>query len=95
MATWKIKLEGDENLLSRMGQHYVEKEAHIIRDGIDWFLESTEFEYFTDHNEVKVKAHEMIQKMLQEGKIPPQQANIAFGPVYRIHYDNSKTVYRD
>jgi|AGTN01.1.fsa_nt_gi hypothetical protein len=95
MATWKVKLEGDENLIYRMSQHYREKEALVIRDGNDWFLESTEFALMSEHTEVRRKGLEMVQKMMQEGNIPPQQQNVHPTVVYRIHYDNSKTVYRD
>lgn len=87
---WKVKLEGDENTFLQLQQKYTAPNAAITRDGINWFLESSDFEPMSDHQEVKQLAHQIVQSILTA-----TQANIVMGPIYRIHYDNSKTVFRD
>jgi len=87
---WKVKLEGDDNTLSKLTSGN-SAAAQISRDGVDWFLESTDFDMISEHLEVKDKAAQILSSMLGAGATT---ANIAMGPVYRIHYDNSKTVFR-
>lgn len=90
---WKVQVESDEATLAQLTQAYNTPAAQITKDGVDWFLESTDFSYFTDHLEVKQKASEIVSGMLASGKIPPQ-TEIQLGAIYRIHYDNSKSVFR-
>ena len=92
MPQWKVKLEGDENTIGALAQNFTDKEACVRRDGVEWYLESTQFEYFTDHNEVKAKASEIVSQMLQSGKVAGA-GNISLTKMVRIHYDNSKSVF--
>ncbi len=94
MAQWKVQLTGEDATFSQLQSHN-SRETQVMRDGINWFLESSEFELITDHMEVKEKAKQIVSALVASGKISPAAANIGFGAVYRIHYDNSKTVYRD
>lgn len=89
---WKVKLEGDDNTLASLAQAS-NPAAQIIKDGVEWFLESSEFALISDHVEVKEKAAAIVQGLLASGAVAGG-SNIALGPVYRMHYDNSKTVYR-
>jgi len=82
---WKVKLEGDENTLTKLASGG-NANAKVSRDGVDWFLESTDFEMISEHTDVKTKAASILSAM---------GAKVAMGPIYRMHYDNSKTVYRD
>jgi hypothetical protein len=82
---WKVKLDGDENALAQLAQAS-SPTAQIMKDGIEWFLESNDFALMSDHQEVKQRAAAIVHAM---------GANVSLGPVYRMHYDNSKTVYRD
>lgn len=94
MAQWKVQLQGEDSTFTQL-QTQNNRETQIMRDGVNWFLESTDFEFFTDHLKVKEKAKQIISALVASGNISPAAANIGFGAVYRIHYDNSKTVYRD
>jgi hypothetical protein len=89
---WKVRLEGDDNTLTLL-QQYNNPGAKIMRDGLDWFLESSEFQMLSDHREVKQKAAFILSSILGSGAV--SGATIGMGHVYRMHYDNSKTVYRD
>ena len=89
---WKVRLEGDENTISELAKTCTTPAARVSRDGLDWFLESSEFAMFTDHLDVKQKASEIMQSILSASATP--QATIALGVIYRIHYDNSKTAFR-
>lgn len=84
---WKVKLEGAEGAISQLANSG-NPAAKISRDGVDWFLHSGDFEMMMDHMDVKNRASEILQSL------GPSAANIGLGPVYRIHYDNSKTVFR-
>jgi hypothetical protein len=87
---WKVKLEGDDNTLTKLASGN-SAAAQVSRDGVDWFLESTDFEMLSDHLEVKDRANQILGSILSAGAAT---ANIGMGPIYRIHYDNSKTVFR-
>jgi len=84
---WKVKLEGDENTLSTLAGSCSSPQAKVVRDGVDWFLESTDFDVIMDPVEVKTRATEILTSVASG-------APVNLGPVYRLHYDNSKTVYR-
>lgn len=85
---WKVKLEGDDNTIGQLTKNN-SAAAQVLRDGVDWFLESTDFEMISEATEVKDKAGVILSSLAGASA-----AAIALGPVYRIHYDNSKTVYR-
>ena len=91
---WKVQLQGQESTLTQLAQAHNSPGSQITRDGVDWFLESTDFDYSTDHLEVKEKATVIVNSILASGTITPGSANIEVGAIYRIHYDNSKTVFR-
>jgi hypothetical protein len=90
---WKVRLDGEEGVLRQLAEENTTPAAQVTRDGVEWFLESTEFQYFTDHLEVKEKAGAILGSLLAAGSVPPQ-TSIALGAIYRMHYDNSKTVYK-
>jgi hypothetical protein len=87
MPQWKVKLEADDSTLGQLAGKCDSPKAKVIRDGVDWFLESTDFDMMMDPVEVKNKAVEIVGAIANGG-------SINLGPVYRLHYDNSKTVYR-
>ena len=91
---WKVRLEGDESALTKLTTACSSPDTRVTRDGIEWFLESKEFETLMDHVEVKEKATLIVHSALASGTESGAPANIVLGPVYRIHYDNSKTVFR-
>lgn len=84
---WKVKLEADDNTLGQLAGSCNRPNTTVVRDGVDWFLEATDFEMIMDPVEVKTKAAEILDAIANGG-------TIVLGPVYRLHYDNSKTVYR-
>lgn len=84
---WKVKLEGADGAIGPLANSG-NPAAQISRDGVDWFLESGDFALMSDHLEVKERASQIMQAL------GPSAANIALGPIYRIHYDNSKSVFR-
>lgn len=85
---WKVRLEGDEGTLSQL-QQASSPTAKVIRDGVDWFLESTDFEPLTDHVAVRERAATIVQAILAG-----QPVAVGLGPVIRMHYDGSKSVFR-
>lgn len=89
---WKAQLQGDESALSQLREANTVPNASITRNGVEWFIESTDFELLTDDGQVRQKAEQILSSMLGAGAAP--QSPIAIGPVYRMHYDGSKTVYR-
>jgi hypothetical protein len=89
---WKVRLEGDDNTLGNL-QQYNNPASKIMRDGVDWYLESSEFQMLSDYKEVRQKAAVILGSILGNGAV--SGATVGMGPVYRMHYDNSKTVYRD
>lgn len=89
---WKVQIEGDDESIAKLSQSN-SPGGQLTRDGTGWFLESNEFPLISDHVEVKQKALEIIQHLLTVNALPPQ-SNVVVGAVYRIHYDNSKSVYR-
>lgn len=94
MANWKVQLLGDDNTLTQLAVANKAPELYIARDGVDCFLESTEFVMMSDHLEVKGKAGAIIEALVASGKVPAG-TNLGIGVIYKMHYDNSKTVYRD
>lgn len=82
---WKVKLQADDNSLAQLQAKHTDPAAKVTRDGIDWFLESTEFVMLSDANEVREKATAIAQSVLT--------SPVSLGNVYRMHYDGSKTVY--
>lgn len=91
---WKVKLEGDDGTLGQIQQAYKTPAAKVSRDGVDWFLESDEFMAFTDPTEVRQKAGEILTGILAAGGEAGKNAKLALGPVIRMHYDGSKSVFR-
>ena len=86
---WKVRLEGDESTLSQLQQATSSPAAKVMRDGVDWYLESTDFEPLTDHVAVREKAATIVETIMGG-----QPAAVALGPVIRMHYDGSKSVFR-
>jgi len=85
---WKVRLDGDDNMLAQLAGANNTPVAKLSRDGVEWFLESSDFEMMTNHLEVKERAAQIVGAM--------QAATaVGIGPIYRIHYDNSKTVFRE
>ena len=93
MPDWKVQLLGDGDLLTELALANKSKEIYISRDGNDCFLESSDFIMSTDHLEVKAKAAEIVSALTKSGVAAG--ATIGLGTIYKIHYDNSKTVYKD
>jgi len=89
---WKVRLTAEEATITEMAQAFTTPAAKLTRDGVDWYLESSEFAYFTDHTDVKEKAQGIVGSFLTASTNP--QAKIEIGPIVRIHYDNSKSVFR-
>ncbi len=92
MPNWKVQLIADDEALTALALENKTPEVYITRDGVDCFLESTDFFMSTDHLEVKEKAAEIVQALLKSKSAPP---GLGIGAIYRVHYDNSKTVYRE
>jgi hypothetical protein len=86
---WKVRLEGDDNTIKQAQSSFDSPSAKIIKDGVDWFLESTEFAMCSDHVAVRDKATVIANAILGA-----QSANIGLGSIYRMHYDGSKTVFK-
>ena len=91
---WKVKLEGDDNTFTQLQQAYTNPEIKITRDGVRWFLESSDFEPMSDHLQVRERAAMIVQAIVQNSANSGGQVNIGMSDIYRIHYDNSKTVFR-
>jgi hypothetical protein len=89
---WKAELQGDDSVLTQLAQGN-SPGATILRDGVGWFLESSEFAYFSDHVQVKERAAAIVKEMLAARQAPPEIV-VGVGAIYRIHYDNSKSVFR-
>ena len=94
MANWKVQLLSDDNTLTQLTLAHKTHDIFISKDGTDCFLESTGFAMSSDHNEVRQKAVEIIEN-LQKNPEAPIAAEIKTGVIYKMHYDNSKTVFRD
>jgi hypothetical protein len=82
---WKIKLHAEDKALTQLQATHTDPAAKVTRDGIDWYLESSEFELLSDAEAVREKATLIAQSSLS---LP-----VGLGNVYRMHYDGSKTVY--
>lgn len=88
---WRVKLESEDNTMVQLRDSaYNKPTAMIVRDGISWFLESTDFDGIRDHAVIKDKASQIIQAMHSQAP----GATIGMGDMYRFHYDGSKTVYK-
>lgn len=94
MPNWKVQLIGEENTLTQLALAHKTPDIYIAKDGNECFLESTDFVMTTDHNEVKQKAGTIMEGIAKAGKIPAG-TTIGIGVIYQMHYDNSKTVFRD
>ena len=86
---WKVRLEGEDSMLTQLQAAHNSPAARVTRDGLDWFLESSDFESLTDHLAVREKAASIVTAILVAA---PEK--IGLGAVYRMHYDGSKTVFR-
>jgi len=86
---WKVRLEGEDNTLTQLQTANRSPGARVTRDGVDWFLESSDFAMLTDHLAVREKAATIVSTILEGA---PQ--NVGLGSVYRMHYDGSKTVFK-
>jgi hypothetical protein len=84
---WKIRLDGDEITMAHLQAQHTNPTAKVTRDGVNWFLESSEFALLTDHRAVREKATSIVQTVLGS-------PDVSLGNVYRMHYDNSNTVFR-
>lgn len=82
---WKVKLQADDAALAQLQAQHTDPAAKVTRDGIDWYLESTDFEMLSDANSVRARAGEIVQAKMASAA--------GLGNVYRMHYDGSKTVY--
>jgi hypothetical protein len=82
---WKVKLNADDSSLAQLQAKHTDPSAKVTRDGIDWYLESSEFELLSDPTAVREKATAIVQSVLASA--------VGLGNVYRMHYDGSKTVY--
>ena len=87
---WKAQLEGGEGAITQMQSGNAVPGAKIIRDGVGWFLESQEFTMLSDHTEVRKKANSILNALLTASGA----SGVAVGSIIRIHYDNSKSVFR-
>jgi hypothetical protein len=83
---WKVRLE--EKTLAQLQSAHSSPAAKVSRDGVEWFLESSDFEALTDHLAVREKATEIVKSVLAASP------NVGLGPVIRMHYDGSKSVFR-
>lgn len=88
---WKAQLEGEETALTQLRSAHNTPNASITRNGIEWFLESTDFELLTDDRQVREKAQLILDSMIGSAA---QSSPIGIGPVIRMHYDGSKSVFR-
>jgi hypothetical protein len=84
---WKVRLEGEDNTLTQLQSAHSSPAAKVSRDGVDWYLESSDFEPLTDHVAVREKATAIVQSVLAA-------QNVGLGPVIRMHYDGSKSIFR-
>lgn len=82
---WKVKLQADDAALAQLQTKHTDPTAKVTRDGIDWYLESSDFEMLSDANSVRARAAEIMQAVMASAA--------GLGNVYRMHYDGSKTVY--
>lgn len=88
---WKAQLEGGEGIITKLQAGNGPNGAKIIRDGIGWYLESPEFTVLSDHLEVRAKANSILNALVTASG---DTGSVAVGSIIRIHYDNSKSVYR-
>ncbi len=84
---WKVRLEADDNSLAQLQATHTSPAAKVTRDGVDWFLESSDFELLSDPVAVRERATAIVQSVLA--------APVGLSHVYRMHYDGSKTVYKE
>lgn len=87
---WKAQLEGGESAITQLRSGEGASGAKIIRDGVGWFLESPEFSVLSDHTEVREKANTILNALATASGA----SGVAVGSIIRIHYDNSKSVFR-
>ncbi len=87
---WKAQLEGGEGAITQLQSGSGAAGATIIRDGVGWFLESPEFSILSDHTEVREKANSILSTIATASGA----TGVAVGTIIRIHYDNSKSVFR-
>lgn len=87
---WKAQLEGGDGAITQLQSGSGAPGAKIIRDGVGWFLESPEFSVLSDHNEVREKANSILGALATASGA----TGVAVGSIIRIHYDNSKSVFR-
>ncbi len=87
---WKAQLEGGDGAITKLQSGSGASGAKIIRDGVGWFLESPEFSVLSDHNEVRAKANSILGTLATTSGT----TGVAVGSIIRIHYDNSKSVFR-
>lgn len=91
---WKVQLEGEDTAVQHLQGSNDGQRVKISRDGVGWFLESNDFMMLSDHQDVRAKANEIVQSLVTAGGASSPAKNVGLGSVVRIHYDNSKTVYR-
>lgn len=91
---WKAQIEGEESTITKLQAGNNPAIATIIRDGVGWFLESPEFTMLSDHMDVRAKANSILTSMVESNSLSGDSAKIAIGSIIRIHYDNSKSVFR-
>jgi hypothetical protein len=91
---WKAQLEGGESIITKLQTGSGPSGAKIIRDGIGWYLESPEFTVLSDHQEVRAKANSILNDLVTASGATGEAGNVAVGSIIRIHYDNSKSVFR-
>lgn len=87
---WKAQIEGGESAITQLQSGSGATGAKIIRDGVGWFLESPEFSVLSDHTEVREKANTILNALATASGA----SGVAVGTIIRIHYDNSKSVFR-
>lgn len=87
---WKAQIEGGETAITQLQSGSGATGAKIIRDGVGWFLESPEFSVLSDHTEVREKANTILNALATASGA----SGVAVGTIIRIHYDNSKSVFR-
>ncbi len=91
---WKAQLEGGEGAITQLQTSNGSPGAKITRDGVGWFLESPEFVMLSDHQEVRAKANSILSALVTASGASSETAAVAVGSIIRIHYDNSKSVFR-
>lgn len=91
---WKAQLQGEENALSQLREANNVPNANITRNGVEWFLETGDFELLTDDRQVREKAEQILSSMIA-AKTSSQSQPITIGSIIRMHYDGSKTVFKE